>query len=142
MTKPLLAILLLLPLSGYTQPPEGQDWWACQSVASSGLQHDDGEWRATDFEHDYRFILIAEDESLNRDSVAKAALPSSRGDNWSCNDFASSVTCYLDVGALLFSLSFDKTNGNGAMHVGDGSVGAPGDYPDRLIVTAFECAKG
>ena len=71
--KKLIALLAVtLPLVGQAEPPEGQDWWACQSVAAGGLIWEKPSWRATRFNHDFRFILIGVNNTITEASAAKA----------------------------------------------------------------------
>ena len=59
MMKSLIAIAALLAsMSVCAQRPEGQDWWACQSVAAAGLIREDNRWKTAAFNHDARFTLI------------------------------------------------------------------------------------
>ena len=143
MKKLCLLLSLWLPLTSQSQPPEGQDWWACQSVARSGLTYENRKWQGSDFEHDKRFVLISDGENLDAESVAKAMFVSLKPEDVICNPplFKRSISCYSNTSAVAVSLHFDRKYGNGAIHFGDGG-GKPGGYRDSLYVTAFECAKG
>ena len=65
-------ILLVTPFMSQAQPPEGQDWWACQSVQAAGLVWEGGNWVATGFEVSGRFLLVADGEGLTQHSVSRA----------------------------------------------------------------------
>ena len=66
MKKLIVLIICNLPLMGQAQPSEGQDWWACQSVASSGLTYEGGQWKPQNFAHNKRFILIGEGDGVTQ----------------------------------------------------------------------------
>ena len=133
---PLLTILL--PLSASAQPPEGQDWWACQSVASAGLRWEDRQWKTTKFKHDERFILIAEGDGLQKESVAKAMGTSI--DSIECRKWLVTF-CISEASGE--SLGFMPDTGNGAITSIFGGVQASGrEIRDTVAVTPFECTKG
>ena len=72
MKKLILLVAFTLPLMAQAQPPEGKDWWACQSVKAGGLHWNNGQWKSTGFHHDERFILIGDDENVvTLESVGK-----------------------------------------------------------------------
>jgi len=130
-------LAILLPLSASAQPPEGQDWWACQSVESAGLNWEYRQWKATTFNHDERFILIAEGDGLQKESVAKAM--GSSVASIECSGWHGTF-CIDVVGQ---SFGFMPDTGNGAMTSIFGGVQASGrEDRDSLIVTPFECTKG
>ena len=143
--KKLIALLAIaLPLVGQAQPPEGQDWWACQSVASSGLKYKSGEWQGTDFVHDARFVLIADGEkNLDTESAAKAMFVILEPEDVTCTpaDLFHTIGCHSTNDAVPVSMHFDKKYGNGVIYFGDGG-GKPSRTSDSAVVTAFECAKG
>ena len=73
MMKSLVAIAALLAsMAVCAQRPEGEDWWACQSVAAAGLIREDSRWKTAAFNHDARFTLIADGDGLSTESAAMA----------------------------------------------------------------------
>ena len=140
MKKLILLIGLTLPLMGQAQPPEGQDWWACQSVESGGLIWKNGQWKSTGFNHDERFILIGDEENIvTLESIAKAigAFP-----DWLvCNLWprANTVSC---ISRSSETFVFDSAAAKGATGNMFGSMMLMKDYKDTLNITVFECAKG
>jgi hypothetical protein len=136
--KKLIALLAFtLPLVGQAQPPEGQDWWACQSVKAGGLHWKNGQWKTTGFNHDDRFILISQGQSITLESAAKAM---DVGEVSCSVSYSGKVTC---VGKTGTTLMFSPETGNGGISELMGAVGSSDDqYRDTLSVLAFECAKG
>ena len=135
-------ITILLPLSASAQPPEGQDWWACQSVESAGLNWEDRQWKTTRFKSNERFILIAEGDGLQKESVAKA-MGTSTG----------AIECPEAMGLEFFtycideymgtSFAFHSKNGQGTIATIFGGVqSSDRDDRDSLTVMPFECTKG
>ena len=136
--KKLIALLAVtLPLVGQAQPPEGQDWWACQSVKAGGLHWENGQWRSTGFNHDNRFILISDGDNITVESASKAMSST----DVSCNvNWKSRITC---VGGFGTTMLFSPESGNGAIsELLGGVVSSDEQYRDTLSVLAFECAKG
>ena len=133
-------LTILLPLSASAQPPEGQDWWACQSVESAGLIWKDQRWNPSSFTYDERFILIAEGDGLQKESVAKAMGVS-----------ASRLQCFAPYGVTnclstiaAESFTFNPGSGEGAIGkiIGGAIHDRKKEYRDSLAVTPFECTKG
>ena len=137
--KKLIALLAVaLPLVGQAQPPEGQDWWACQSVAVGGLIWEKPSWRATRFIHDDRFILIGVNNTITEASAAKAMTAS----DVRCG-LANSGRTYCMSFSLGTALSFNPATGNGAIAEIIGGTGSGlAEERDTLSTMAFECAKG
>ena len=141
--KKLVALLAVaLPLMGQAQPPEGQDWWACQSVEYGGLKWENGKWKGTLFNHDKRFVLIAEDGGLKKSSVAKAMDAYPEELICSNQNVAGHIFCLSEWTGDSFG--FDPQTGNGSIGGILGAVLEPSanGSRDTLGVTAFECAKG
>ena len=135
MKKLILLVVFTLPLMAQAQPPEGQDWWACQSIASAGLIYELGKWEATGFISEQKFILIADGDSLSTSSVLKAGIepkPKCRVST------LGKISCTDTLGG---SLLFNKALGRGAISQIYGGA-SDGDTRDTLSVTPFECTKG
>ena len=131
-------LAILLPLSASAQPPEGQDWWACQSVESAGLDWENRQWKTTRFNHSDRFILIAEGDGLQKLSVAKAMGTST--DTIGCTE---EVFTYCIDEFLGKSFAFHSGNGQGTIaNIFGGVQSSDRDQRDSLTVTPFECTKG
>ena len=133
--KKLIALLAVaLPLMGQAQPPEGQDWWACQSVENAGLVYRSGKLESTYFSDEHKFILVADGNSLK-----KGSLPDLLEMGVECrSNFFEAVVCSDELGG---SLIFSPVTGQGAISTIFGGV-MVGDKKDTLHVTPFECAKG
>ena len=137
MKKLILLVVFTLPLMGQAQPPEGQDWWACQSVESAGLHFEDGKWKLTWFNHDDRFILIGDETNLvTVDSVGK--IFKTQPQYIECGVESSRVSCISVFGE---SFMFDIQTARGGTSNLTGSTVA-GVRRDTIDVTPFECAKG
>ena len=137
MKKLILLVVFTLPLMAQAQPPEGQDWWACQSVQNAGLIYQSGAWESVYFSDELKFVLIADVSSLTTESVYKAGITTKA--ECRANPFTlGTVSCTDISGGHLF---FDKRLGRGAIsHIYGGAM--DGDVRDTLSVTPFECAKG
>ena len=141
--KKLIALLAVaLPLVGQAQPPEGKEWWACQSVESGGLIWENGRWRATLFNHDERFVLIAEGGGLTKASVAKAMDSPETALICSYENVQGNTFCVSRWTGISFA--FNPETGLGAMGGILGAIYEPSadGLRDSMSVTPFECAKG
>ena len=136
MKKLILLVVFTLPLIAQAQPPEGQDWWACQSIEKAGLNFEDGRWMPKKFKPDRRFILIAGDEGITKASASKAMDANEWGVFCSSSNVDGDIFCISHwVGV---SLAFDKDTGKGAMSNILGGI----YNSDSLSVEPFECVKG
>ena len=139
MKKLILLIALTLPLMGQAQPPEGQDWWACQSVEAGGLIWKNGQWESTGFKHDDRFILIGDTGNIvTVESVGK--IFGTKVEDIACvvGLRRDKVSCISEYGeTFIFSR---ETNQGATGHI-YGAINAGNDR-DTVTVQPFECAKG
>ena len=138
MKKLILLVAFTLPLMAQAQPPEGQDWWACQSVASSGLAYEGGQWKPANFSHNERFILIGEGAGVTKASAAKALGTPEGAVNCQLNPYGE-FFCFTSLTGLSFGFS-TKTE-NGAIGRILGGV-ADGEERDTMHVLSFMCTKG
>lgn len=138
--KKLIALLAVnLPLAGQAQPPEGQDWWACQSVKAGGLSWENQQWNSATFAHSKRFILIADGDGLTPESIVKAtgAIGSEFAE---CVDEGVGIYCITALGT---SFGFNPATETGVItEIAGGVVGPMFDTRDTVSVMPFECAKG
>ena len=138
--KKLIALLAFtLPLVGQAQPPEGQDWWACQSVAAAGLIREDNGWKTAAFNHDARFTLIADGDGLSTESAAMALDVLHDVGRVSCEVDGLDVFCVSNLVGT--SLTFRQDTGRGAI-AETLSAAQRANSGTAVSVTAFECAKG
>ena len=132
-------ILLVTPFMSQAQPPEGQDWWACQSVAAAGLIREDNGWKTAAFNHDARFTLIADGDGLSTESAAMALDVLHDVGRVSCEVDGLDVFCVSNLVGT--SLTFRQDTGRGA--IAETLSGAQrANSGTAVSVTAFECAKG
>ena len=137
MKKLILLVVFTLPLMAQAQPPEGQDWWACQSVESAGVRFKDGKWEITRFNHDERFVLIGDETNLvTLDSVGKVFGTSPEDIN--CEAWQNQVSCASIFGE---SFMFNIETARGCQVRLLGSTDAD-DKRDSVYVEPFECIKG
>ena len=145
MKKLILLIAMTLPLMGQAQPPEGAEWWACQAVASAGLNWEDRQWQPARFKPNKRFILVAGDDGVSKASVAKAlGMPSGGEIGLICSsdNIANDTFCINNWTGQSFG--FRPLTGKGALGGMTGAMMEPEDngYRDSNYVTPFECVKG
>ncbi len=101
----LLAVLLLAHGAAMGQT------FACQYIASAGLNWENGRWEATRFKTDPPFFLTAEAGELTASSVAKA-LKSENPKSWRCERFrlGTLFQCVSETfgGLLIFDLKIGR----------------------------------
>lgn len=139
--KKLIALLAVtLPLVGQAQPPEGQDWWACQHVEAVGMRFDEGVTRPLFFEPDGPFVLVLSEDgkSLTNETGANAMGRLSATCDPSDNLILTCTSPYYST------LHFNKKLGYGAVVNMYGAVTKavkPNPRNDSVL-SYFECAKG
>lgn len=134
-------LTILLPLSASAQPPEGQDWWACQSLASAGLGWKDQQWKTEGYNHNERFILIAEGDGLSKESVVKAMGSSER--SIECRVETVNTYCFNFGSGTSFGFNPNTRAGAIGQIFGGIHIFEPGtDYRDSMLVVPFECVQG
>ena len=140
MMKSLIAIAALLAsMSVCAQRPEGQDWWACQSVAAAGLIREDTGWKTATFNHDARFTLIADGDGLSTESAAMALDVLHDVGRVSCEVDGEDIFCISNLVGT--SLTFRQDTGRGAI-AETLDAAQRGNSGTAVSIIAFECAKG
>ncbi len=137
MTRFLLTCLLLV----VTASSVAQTSFACQYIASGGLDWESGAWKATQFKNRSPFFLgVRSDRSLDENQVAKLF----KSNRANCVG-QQLVTCSASTGdgiELGMVLYFSVVNARGAVATLLGAV--PKDEAsekDSLVVAPFICQK-
>ena len=135
--KSLIAIAALLAsMSVCAQPLEGEDWWACQSVAAAGLIREDNGWKPATFNHNARFTLIADGDGLLTESAAMALDVLHDVGRVSCEVDGEDIFCISNLVGT--SLTFRQDTGRGA--IAETLSGAQrANSGTTVSITAFEC---
>ena len=139
MMKSLIAIAALLAsMSVCAQRPEGQDWWACQSVAAAGLIREDNLWKTAAFNHDALFTLIADGDGLSTESAAMALDVLHDVGRVSCEVDGLDIFCISNLVGT--SLTFRQDTGRGAI-AETLSAAQRANSGTAVSIISFECAK-
>jgi hypothetical protein len=127
-----LLFALLITLIGVSVQAQNKPL-ACQDIAVSGLNWENGRWVTSMFRPD-KFILVLSGNNLTKESVGKAFNSNTIADI-SCSNFGTLISC----AAFSKQLMFDPKTLKGGISGLFGSAMEDGSYKDSIYVKAFSC---
>ena len=131
-------MFIVAPFMSQAQPPEGQDWRACQLVTKAGLNFENGRWQPKKFQFDLPFILIAGDGGITKASASKAM----DADEWGIMCAGSNVDGDILCISHWVGKSLAIRRKTGRCAIGNIRGDIFDENQDSLAVKPFECVKG